>query len=201
MKFGFDGNYNIESQDRADWYENATYYDADGNATFEDPSNISMTRSSYQHNRYDFNVRADYKNTFNEKHNVLVTLVHNRQYYHGTSLSASSNTFYLSTIHQIQNGDAASITASNKESKQTSMGYGGRLRYDYDNRYMAEFSRTLRWLGLFSEREPVRFLPFRFFGMGYFGRRVLSPVKDLGIFDYFKVRGSYGEIGLNGAKT
>ena len=24
--------------------------------------------------------------------------------------------------------------------------------------------------------------------------------KDLGIFDYFKVRGSYGEIGLNGAK-
>ena len=74
------------------------------------------------------------------KHNVLVTLVHNRQYYHGTSLSASSNTFYLSTIHQIQNGDAASITASNKESKQTSMGYVGRLRYDYDNRYMAEFS-------------------------------------------------------------
>ena len=63
LKFGFDGNYNIESQDRADWYENATYYDADGNATFEDPSNISMTRSSYQHNRYDFNVRADYKNT------------------------------------------------------------------------------------------------------------------------------------------
>ena len=110
---------------RADWYENATYYDADGNATLEDPSNISMTRSSYQHNRYDFNVRVDYKNTFNDKHNVLLTLVHNRQYYHGTSLSAGSNTFYLSTIHQIQNGDASSITASNKESEQASMGYVG----------------------------------------------------------------------------
>ena len=159
LKFGFDGNYNIESQDRADWYENATYYDADGNATFEDPSNISMTRSSYQHNRYDFNVRADYKNTFNEKHNVLVTLVHNRQYYHGTSLSASSNTFYLSTIHQIQNGDAASITASNKESKQTSMGYVGRLRYDYDNRYMAEFSGRYDGSDCFPKGNRFGFFP------------------------------------------
>lgn len=176
LKFGFDGNYNIESQDRADWYENATYYDADGNATFEDPSNISMTRSSYQHNRYDFNVRADYKNTFNEKHNVLVTLVHNRQYYHGTSLSASSNTFYLSTIHQIQNGDAASITASNKESKQTSMGYVGRLRYDYDNRYMAEFSGRYDGSDCFPKGNRFGFFPSGSW-MGYFGRRVLFAGK------------------------
>ena len=117
LTFGVDGNYNIETQDRADWYENATYYDADGNATYEDPSNISLTRSSYQYNRYDFNVRADYKNTFKEKHNVLITLVHNRQWYHGTSLSASANTFYLSTIHQLQNGSASSITASNGETR------------------------------------------------------------------------------------
>ena len=200
LKFGFDGNYNIESQDRADWYENATYYDADGNATFEDPSNISMTRSSYQHNRYDFNVRADYKNTFNEKHNVQVTLVHNRQYYHGTSLSAGSNTFYLSTIHQIQNGDAASITASNKESKQTSMGYVGRLRYDYDNRYMAEFSGRYDGSDCFPKGNRFGFFPSGSLGWAISEEEFFSPVKDLGIFDYFKVRGSYGEIGLNGAK-
>lgn len=199
LKFGFDGNYNIESQDRADWYENATYYDADGNATFETPSNISMSRSSYQHNRYDFNVRADYKNTFNEKHNLLVTLVHNRQYYHGTSLSAGSNTFYLSTIHQIQNGDAASITAKNGESEQTSMGYVGRLRYDFDNRYMVEFSGRYDGSDCFPKGNRFGFFPSGSLGWAISEEEFFSPVKELGIFDYFKVRGSYGEIGLNGA--
>ena len=46
---------------------------------------------------------------------------------------------------------------------------------------------------------------FGFFPSGSLGWAIseeefFSPVKDLGIFDYFKVRGSYGEIGLNGAK-
>ena len=159
LTFGVDGNYNIETQDRADWYENATYYDADGNATYEDPSNISLTRSSYQYNRYDFNVRADYKNTFKEKHNVLITLVHNRQWYHGTSLSASANTFYLSTIHQLQNGSASSITASNGESEQTSMGYVGRFRYDYDNKYMVEFSGRYDGSDCFPDGNRFGFFP------------------------------------------
>ena len=150
---------------------------------------ISMTRSSYQHNRYDFNVRADYKNTFNEKHNVLVTLVHNRQYYHGTSLSASSNTFYLSTIHQIQNGDAASITASNKESKQTSMGYVGRLRYDYDNRYMAEFSGRYDGSDCFPKGNRFGFFPSGSLGWAISEEEFFSPVKDLGIFDLETIKG------------
>ena len=199
LTFGVDGNYNIETQDRADWYENATYYDADGNATYEDPSNISLTRSSYQYNRYDFNVRADYKNTFKEKHNVLITLVHNRQWYHGTSLSASANTFYLSTIHQLQNGSASSITASNGESEQTSMGYVGRFRYDYDNKYMVEFSGRYDGSDCFPEGNRFGFFPSGSVGWAISEEKFFEPVKELGIFDYFKVRGSYGEIGINGA--
>ena len=199
LTFGVDGNYNIETQDRADWYENATYYDADGNATYEDPSNISLTRSSYQYNRYDFNVRADYKNTFKEKHNVLITLVHNRQWYHGTSLSASANTFYLSTIHQLQNGSASSITASNGESEQTSMGYVGRFRYDYDNKYMVEFSGRYDGSDCFPKGNRFGFFPSGSVGWAISEEKFFEPVKELGIFDYFKVRGSYGEIGINGA--
>lgn len=104
LSIGMDGNYNIESQDRKDWIEKAPYYDADGNVTLQDPADISMSRSSYQNHRYDFNVRIDYKNTFAEKHNVQATLVHNRQYYHGNNLSAGSNTFYTTAIQQIQKG-------------------------------------------------------------------------------------------------
>lgn len=199
LTLGFDGNYNIETRDRSDWYENATYYDDEGNATYENPSNISLSRSSYQYNRYDYNIRADYKNTFADKHNLLVTLVHNRQWYHGTSLTAGSNTFYLSNIHQIQNGDASSITASNSESEQASMGYVGRFRYDYDNRYMIELSGRYDGSDCFPKGNRFGFFPSGSIGWTISEESFFTPIKDLGIFNYLKVRGSYGEIGINGA--
>lgn len=199
LSIGVDGNYNIESQDRKDWIEKAPYYDADGNVTLQDPSDIAVSRSSYQNHRYDFNVRIDYKNTFAEKHNVQATLVHNRQYYHGNSLSAGSNTFYTTTIQQIQKGDAASITASNGEGEQASMGYVGRFRYDYDNRYMIEFSGRYDGSDCFPKDSRFGFFPSVSVGWAISEEGFFTPVKELGIFDYFKLRASYGEIGINGA--
>lgn len=200
LSIGMDGNYNIESQDRKDWIEKAPYYDADGNVTLQDPADISMSRSSYQNHRYDFNVRIDYKNTFAEKHNVQATLVHNRQYYHGNNLSAGSNTFYTTAIQQIQKGDASSITASNGEGEQASMGYVGRLRYDYDNRYMVEFSGRYDGSDCFPKDNRFGFFPSVSAGWALSEENFFTPIKELGIFDYFKLRGSYGEIGINGAK-
>ena len=199
LSIGLDGNYNIESQDRKDWIEKAPYYDADGNVTLQNPSDISISRSSYQNHRYDFNVRIDYKNTFAEKHNVQATLVHNRQYYHGNSLNAGSNTFYTTAIQQIQKGDAASITASNGESEQASMGYVGRFRYDYDNRYMVEFSGRYDGSDCFPKDNRFGFFPSVSVGWAVSDEQFFAPVKELGLFDYFKLRGSYGEIGINGA--
>lgn len=199
LSVGADGNYNIESQDRKDWLEKAPYYDEDGNVTYQDPSDISLTRSSYQNHRYDLNLRIDYKNTFAGKHNVLATFVHNRQYYHGNSLSAYANTFYTSAIQQIQKGDAASVTASNSESEQASMGFVGRLRYDYDNRYMIEFSGRYDGSDCFPKGNRFGFFPSISAGWAISDEKFFEPVKELGIFNYFKIRGSYGEIGINGA--
>lgn len=199
LSVGIDGNYNIESQDRKDWIEKAPYYDADGNVTLQDPADISISRSSYQNHRYDFNARIDYKNTFAEKHNVQATFVHNRQYYHGNNLGASSNTFYVTAIQQIQKGDAASITAYNGESEQASMGYVGRLRYDYDNRYMVEFSGRYDGSDCFPKDNRFGFFPSVSAGWAVSEENFFTPIKEMGIFDYFKLRGSYGEIGINGA--
>lgn len=199
LSVGMDGNYNITSQDRKDWLEKAPFYDEDGNVTYQDPSDISLTRSSYQQHRYDLNFRIDYKNTFAENHNVLATFVHNRQYYHGTSLSAYANTFYTNVIHQLQKGDAASITASNGESEQASMGFVGRIRYDYANRYMIEFAGRYDGSDCFPKDNRFGFFPSVSAGWSLSDEKFFSPLKEKGIFDYFKVRGSYGVIGINGA--
>lgn len=199
LSLGMDGNYNITSQDREDWIEKAPYYDEDGNATYQDPSDISLTRSSYQNCRYDLNFRIDYKNTFAGKHNVLATFVHNRQYYHGTSLSAYANTFYTSVIHQLQKGDAASVTASNGESEQASMGFVGRFRYDYANRYMIEFAGRYDGSDCFPKDNRFGFFPSVSGGWAISDESFFEPIKEKGILDYLKLRASYGEIGINGA--
>lgn len=197
---GFDGNYNVESQDRMDWNEKATYYDSEGNATIDEPSNISMGRSSLANSRYDFNVRTDYKVTLAEKHDLQVSLIHTRQYYHGTDLSAGSNTFYTTTIQQIQKGDAASITAKNTEGEQASIGYVGRFRYSYDNRYMVEFSGRYDGSDNFPSNKRYGFFPSVSGGWALSEERFFEPLKEKKIFDYFKIRGSYGQVGINGAK-
>lgn len=197
--FGFDGNYNVESQDQVSWNEKATYYDEEGNATVDEPSNISIGRSSYANSRYDFNVRTDYKVTLAEKHDIQATLIHTRQYYHGTDLSAGSNTFYTTTIQQIQSGSAASVTAKNTEGEQASIGYVGRFRYSYDNRYMVEFSGRYDGSDNFPSNKRYGFFPSVSAGWAISEERFFEPLKEMKILDYLKIRGSYGQVGINGA--
>lgn len=197
--FGFDGNYNVESQDRVDWNEKATYYDEEGNPTVDEPANISIGRSSYSNSRYDFNVRTDYKVTLAEKHDIQASLIHTRQYYHGTDLSAGSNTFYTTAIQQIQKGDAASITAQNTEGEQASIGYVGRFRYSYDNRYMAEFSGRYDGSDNFPSNKRFGFFPSVSAAWTISEERFFDAVKEKKILDYLKIRGSYGQVGINGA--
>ena len=199
LSLGFNGTYNVRSKDEHDWIEKATYYDGDGNATVQSPGDISITRSSYQNHRYDINFRIDYKNTFGKNHNVQATFVHNRNWYHGYSLSASANTFYTNVIQQIQKGDAKSINASNSEGEQTSMGFVGRLHYDFNNRYMIEFAGRYDGSDCFPKGNRFGFFPSVSAGWAISDEPFFKKVKDMGILDYLKVRASYGSIGVNGA--
>lgn len=199
LSLGFNGNYNIESQDRADWIETAAYYDEEGNATKERPENIQMSRSSYQVSRYDLNFRADYKATIANKHNLQATLVHTRQYYYTKGLNAGANGFSTTAIHQIQKGDASTVTASNSEGKQAWLGYVGRFGYDYDNKYLIEFSGRYDGSDNFPKGKRWGFFPSVSAGWALSEENFFESIKSSNILTYFKLRGSYGKIGLNGA--
>ncbi len=198
LSVGFDGNYNHTSQDRKDWLEKATYYDAEGNGTPQAPSDISISRSAYSEHRYDYNFRADYNNKFG-LNSVGVTLVFNRQYYHGYSLSTGSNTFYTSAIQLVQKGDAESIWGSSSESEAASEGYVGRVTYNYDEKYIAEFAGRYDGSDCFPKNRRYGFFPS--FALAWVPTResFARPLVDMGLFDFLKVRGSYGEVGINGA--
>lgn len=200
LSVGFDGNYNHTSQDRKDWLEKATYYDAEGNANPQAPTDISISRSAYSQHRYDYNFRIDYNNKFG-LNSIGATLVFNRQYYHGYDLSTGSNTFYTSAIQLVQKGDAASIWGSSGEAEEASEGYVGRLTYNYDEKYIAEFSGRYDGSDCFPKGDRYGFFPS--FSLAWVPTRekFASALVDLGIFDFLKVRGSYGEVGINGPKV
>lgn len=197
LSFGFSGNYNIETQDRVDWVQTATYYDEEGNATEEDPANIKVSRSSYNTSQYDMNIRADYKTTLFGKHNIQATLVHTRQHYHNTTLAGSSSGFYTTEIHQIQKGDASTITASNTEGKQAWLGYVGRVHYDFDNRYMIEFAGRYDGSDNFPRGNRWGFFPSVSGGWTISEEGFFKSIKERKVLSYLKLRGSYGKIGLN----
>jgi len=198
LSFGFNGNYNVETQDRVDWIQTATYYDEEGNENKEDPANISITRSSYMTNQYDINIRADYNKTFGDKHNVEATLVHTRQHYYNNSLSAGSRGFNTTEIHQIQKGDASTITASNTEGMQAWMGYVGRLHYDFERRYMVEFAGRYDGSDNFAKDKRWGFFPSISGGWAISEENFFEGVKNNLALNFLKLRASYGVIGLNG---
>ncbi|WP_084153064.1 SusC/RagA family TonB-linked outer membrane protein [Pedobacter jeongneungensis] len=197
LTFGFNGNYNLTTQDRVDWIQTATYYDDQGNATKEDPANIGISRSSYMTSQYDFNFRADYKTSFLNKHNVEATLVHTRQHYYTNSLTAASRGFNTTEIKQIQKGDATLITASNTEGEQAWMGYVGRLHYDYDRKYMVEFAGRYDGSDNFPDGKRWGFFPSVSGGWAISEEKFFEGIKSKKVLNYLKLRASYGQIGVN----
>lgn len=196
LSLGFNGNYNVETQDRVDWVETATYYDEDGNATKEDPTNISVGRSSYMNQNFDMNFRFDYKRRFND-HNIEVTGVQNIREYYGNSLSAGSRGFFQTAIKQIQKGDATLITASNTEGKQAWVGYVGRFHYDFQQRYSIDLAGRYDGSDNFPEGKRWGFFPSVSAGWAISEEGFFQGIKDKALLNFLKIRGSYGEIGLN----
>lgn len=200
LSVGFDGNYNHTSQDRKDWLEKATYYDAEGNANPQAPTDISISRTSYSQHRYDYNLRVDYNNKFG-LHTIGATFVFNRQYYHGYNIGTGSNTFYTSAIQLVQNGDASSIWGTSGESEEAAEGYVGHLAYNFDEKYIVEFAGRYDGSDCFPKGDRYGFFPS--FSLAWVPTResFVKPLIDLGIVDFLKVRGSYGEVGINGPKV
>lgn len=199
LSFGFNGNFNIESQDRVDWVETATYYDEEGNATTEDPTNISVGRSSYMTQNFDVNLRADYQRTFGDGHNIEATVVQNIREYYTNGLNAGSRGFFTTAIKQIQKGDAELITASNTEGKQAWMGYVGKFHYDYKQRYIFDFSGRYDGSDNFIATKRWGFFPSFSAGWALSEENFFKDIKDKNVLTYLKLRGSYGQIGLNDA--
>ena len=187
------GSYTIANDRNKSWNKSAQTYDWEGNpATANKPS---LSKETYYHRNFNTQFFADYARTFNNVHTIGATfgLEASGQDYDNSGLSRKE---YIFDVDQIGSGPVETMENWSGEG----VGYRraaliGRLKYDYAAKYMAEanirydgsdyFPSGKRWGAFFSGSAASVASEEKFWS-------------DWGlkkIFDQFKLRASYGEIG------
>ena len=189
-------SYGIVNDRNKTWNKSAQTYDWEGNpATANKPS---LSKNVYYRSNFNTQFFVDYSRTFFEKHTVGATfgVEASGSDYDNSSLARNS---YLFDVDQMNSGPVDTATNGSQEG----VGYRraafiGRLKYDYDSRYMFEvnmrhdgsdyFPKNKRWGTFFSGSAAWAVSDEAFY-------------KNLGIdkvLNLLKIRSSYGEIGQDG---
>ncbi|NDV58896.1 TonB-dependent receptor [Bacteroides sp. 519] len=187
------GNYTIMNDKNKSWNKTATAYDWEGNPNT--PAKSSLSKNTYYYRNFATQFFADYSNTFKEVHTVGATLgiEANGRDFDTNSLSREQ---YILDVDQIGAGPVNTAKNSSSEGVGSrNAGLIARLKYDYAARYMAEvnmrydgsdqFPDGNRWGTFFSGSLAWAISEERFW----------TKLRENHIFDQFKIRVSYGEIG------
>lgn len=188
------GHYRVNSDQTKQWTKTPIMYDQEGNPGT--PNKPNLTKWYYTGNNYTTQFFANYDRTFNEVHTVGATvgIEASKYIFDNSTLSREE---YLLDVDQIGAGPVSTSKNSAYEAEMAKAGVVARLKYDYASKYVAEAS--MRYDGSDNFPKDKRW------GVFYSGSLawVLSeesfwkPLKNKHIFDQFKIRGSYGEIGLD----
>ncbi len=189
------GSYTIANDRYKSWNKNAPSYDWDGKPATPGKPNLSKTANF--HRNFNTQLLADYTRSF-EVHTFGATFGVESSGSDYDNLYASRRNYVLDVD---QMGAGPVETAENSSSEGVSYRRAaliGRAKYDYASRYLVEanfrhdgsdyFPKDNRWGTFFSGSLAWAVSEEAFW-------------KDLGVdkvFDQFKIRTSYGEIGQDG---
>lgn len=187
------GNYYTYNDRTKIWNKTPNQYDLEGNPN--NPNKPSLSKSVWSTSGFTTQFFANYDRTFG-KHTVGATagIEATGNKVDNVSLSREE---YLLIVDQIEAGPVATAKNGSYEDESARAGVIGRIKYDYASKYVVEasirydgsdlFPKGKRW-GAFYSGSAAWVLSEEFFW---------QTLKDKHIFDQFKIRGSYGEIGLD----
>lgn len=134
-----------------------------------------------------------YANSFGKNNLDLLALVEVRQY-RGNGLAAYVKNLPFASLAELSNGTPTNNPVSGWSSASRSAGYVFRAKYDYDEKYLAEFTGRYDGSYKFSGMTKNR---WGFFPSGSVGWRISKEdfMKDISCINDLKVRGSVGLLG------
>ncbi|SMD11767.1 TonB-linked outer membrane protein, SusC/RagA family [Pedobacter nyackensis] len=209
------GNYNVNTRNNKSFIKfNKSYpikFKSDGVSTrnylpvgldLENPNihNLSnaleaVVENVTLRNSYQLNWFLNYSRTFH-KHDISANLIYEQSESNAKVLTGSAGRLISSDIDQIMaaSKDASDRSFNGSESANARLGWIGRIHYEYDSKYIAEFS--------FREDGSYIFEPghrFGFFPSASAAWRI-SKEKffNVDFISELKLRGSYGTTGHDG---
>ena len=190
------GNFNyryISSEDKA-WRKDAKQYDWDSTtpAAVAKPQLNKSVGNAYT---YTYQAFAEYAKDFN-KHGISALVGYEASYGFNNNLW-HQRINYNFPIDQFNPGPKEGMDGGGGESENGRAGIVGQLKYNYAKRYFVEgsmrhdasdlFPKDRRWGTFFSGS----------FGWILSDEVFMKTLKEHHIFDLLKLRGSYGEVGLD----
>lgn len=133
----------------------------------------------------------NYKATFG-KHGVEALALYTQTQNDGNFMLAGRSNFPSAEVDQIYAGDPASQTTNGTAFRNARKSLVGRLAYNYDRKYLAEFNFRYDGSDIFPENDRFGFFPSISAGW------VLSEesfLKDNETVNFLKLRASYGRVG------
>lgn len=188
------GNYRAYTTFGKNWRKDPVSYAWDSIEPISgSPSQLSESFT----NGYSYTMQyfASYNKTFG-KHTVSALGGYECTYGYYDTLGASRDSYEFN-IDQINIGPVATATNSGSAAESARAGYIGQLKYNYDNRYFAEFS--LRRDGSDNFPKDHRWGTFYSGSLGWIvsDEAFFASLKDNNIIDQLKLRASYGQVGID----
>jgi TonB-linked SusC/RagA family outer membrane protein len=190
-------NYQSRFDEVKTWSDPSPRYDFSTMTITSTPVNLANSTTGQSYNkiyRKSFDNVLRY-NTAIGKHTIGALVGHNEFYYNDSGFSASTKGLIDATITNIGTGTEMN-SISGGESDNSMRSFFGRFSYDYDGKYLAEFS--LRRDGSSKFGLGKKYGTFPSVSLGY----ILSKESFMkGIDPYvqdIKIRGSWGKLGNDG---
>ena len=147
----------------------APYSIKEGEITWtpDDPSNKfrnELNEKNRTTTKHTFEAYADYIHTWNKDHNfkAMAGMQYDTRYYHQNKITA--NGLLSEDLNDFNLADATLYEVSGGKSRYKTLGFFGRLNYDYANRYLIELSGRADGSSRFWKNNRWAFFPSASFG-------------------------------------
>ncbi len=193
LKFGVMANYRDGDGFQKHWQKEVPLYMQDGSLAPQIAPALSA--ESYYSKRLYFESSAHYGKTFGV-HGVEGTFVYNQTTSAYEEMSASRRDYESGAVDQLFAGPPTGIGNDGTEREGANAGYVVRLKYDYDYRYIAEFSGRYDGNDNFVDGKKWGFFPAVSLAWNLTEENFMESIMDKNIFNSLKLRASYGETGV-----
>jgi TonB-linked SusC/RagA family outer membrane protein len=187
------GNSNYQSYDRKYFKSRAPQY-SNGTLVGDDrPKELQMNRSWTRGNTLEFGVNyvREIGSHFLEAQGIYSYYDEYNEWFNASRIGFISNDF-----DQLSSGDASTKDNSGGAGERTRIGYVGRLRYSYANKYFVESNFRYDGSDNFAENKRWGFFPSAAAAWAISEEKFMRPLIDNNLIDFAKIRASYGVVGL-----